>query len=170
MPRFDIKKYGTYIFAAAGCITAGVLLKIVIIKITLIIGAALVVYSVPAFYVSFENSRRAEIIISVSSFFTGTILLLISWYEILNPVKILFPSLLFITGMVFIFLYADNKKEKLFLYTGILTTAAGFCIVLFYKHLPYIYQAERVIYVLSDYWYVLAVGTGLFLLFNRENK
>jgi hypothetical protein len=84
--------------------------------------------------------------------------------------KIIFPSLLFILGTVFIFLHVENRRVKIFLYSGIILAAAGILAALFYRSIPAFYFAERITYLLTDYWYIVCAGVALNLLFNRKEE
>jgi len=170
MKKFNLFNYGKFVFAAAACLAIASVLKLVVLSVPLILGTALIIYAIPAFYIAMNIGLRNQIALSVFSFITGIILLLIVRYDILNPVKIIFPSLIFILGVIFIFLHIENRSEKIFLYSGIPLAAAGILAALFYREIPLFYFAERITYLLTDYWYIVCAGVGLNLIFNRKEE
>jgi len=117
-----------------------------------------------------ETGQRKQIISSVFFFFTGTILLLLRYFEILNPGKIILPSLVFVTGIIFLFLYLENKKETAFLYAGIFVSLSGLAIVFLHEKLSIFYFSDRIIQFFSGYWHFLLIAAGTLLLVNRIKK
>lgn len=168
--RKNENKFGAMVFALALCLIILNAFKMLSVSPYVIIGFALLIYSVPAVYSAMEKGKRAKIIFSTFIFFTGLLIILVNWFDILNPVKIVFPSLVFVTGIVFLLLYIENSKEKVFLYAGGLTSAIGILIVLFNKTLPLNYYADRIITFTSDYWHILLIGIGIALLLNRKKR
>lgn len=163
-------RFSAFLFIIAGCLIIARILKIINVSIPLILGLTLVIYSVPSIYMSIDKSRRIQIITSVVAFFTGIILVLIKWFEILNPAKIILPSILFVMGIIFLFLFVDNKKEKTFLYTGCFLSAIGLIIPFIYKSFFVFYFTDRIISFAMDYWHIILIIAGILLLLNREKK
>lgn len=168
--KYRGNSFGIFLFALTCCFIMAQLLKIISLPILLILGVALILYSVPMLYTSMEKGKRLQIILSAIIFFTGIILIIIKTYEVLDPLKVVFPSLVFVTGIIFILLFIENPKEKPFLYTGIFTAALGLISVAAYGHFALFYFADRIISFLSGYWHIILITAGIVLLINKNKK
>jgi len=168
--NYNESKFGIVIFSIAIFIIILDTVKMVSVNIYVVLGIALLLYSVPTVYMAMEKGKRLQIILSTVSFFTGLILLLIKWFDILNPLKIVFPSLLFILGIVFLLLYVENTREKTFLFVGSLVSLLGLITILLNKSLPIIYYADRIVLFVAGYWHLLLIGAGIALIVNRKKQ
>jgi hypothetical protein len=101
---------------------------------------------------------------------TGVILFIINQFEILNPVKILLPSILIITGTGFFMLYFDNTKESIFLVISIILFAISLFLIRFTGKYPVINQANRIVYIILEFWPVLLSLLGIGILADRNRR
>ncbi len=161
---------GIILFAIILALIAAHLMKFISFSLPVLLGAVMLIYAIPTLYFSMEKGRRKEIILSVVLFFTGAILFIIKRYDILSPLVVVFPSAVFITGMVFIFLFIDNTDEKHFLYSGLSLAAAGIILALTYRHLPFHYLIDRIIGNIADYWHIILIALGITMLILRKKS
>ncbi len=166
--NYNENKFGVILFSIAIFIIILDTVKIISLSMYVVLGFTLLFYSVPTVYTAMEKGNRMQLILSAFSFFTGLLLLLINWFDIINPLKVVFPSLLFIIGVVFLLLYMENTREKAFLYAGSTVAVLGLIIILLNKSLPLIYYADRIIVFISGYWHLLLIGAGIALIVNRK--
>lgn len=162
--------FGIILFALACCLIMASTFKIISVAIPVVLGFSLILYSVPALYMAMEKSRRLQIISSAFLFFTGLILIIIKLFEVLDPLKVIFPSVIFITGVIFYLLYLDNHEEKAFLYAGMFAAVIGIISALSYKHFALFYFTDKILMFLSGYWHIILIIAGIMLLINRNRK
>lgn len=162
--------FGITVFAIACCLVLAHTLKLINISLPVILGFALILYSIPSLYISVDRSDRLRIVLYTFLFFTGVVLIIVKLFDLLDPLKVVFPSIIFVTGIIFILLYIENTDEKAFLYAGIFSAAAGILSVLLYRHFAFFYYTDKIIYFLSGYWHIILIVSGIVLLLNRNRK
>lgn len=168
--KFNERIYGYFIFPAAVALAAASALNIISISLSLLFGAAFVIYSVPSFLFAFDSGSRGKIIFNIALFLTGIILVTLNVFEILYPVKIIFPFLLFLTGVVFLILHMENRDVMPFFTAGIIFAGLGIVIALTYDNLFFAGFINRYVSFLFEYKYIIILLTGLLLLLRRNKK
>ena len=143
--------------------------RIISINITAVFGLACTVYSVYSVYEAMGNKKRSKIIVSTFVFFLGALILLSRWFEILNPEKIIFPSLVFIIGMVLLLLFMENTNEKYFLFIGIALIILAIFFILLHNELQFLYYAEFLSGVIFSYWPIIVIA-GIIIYIVSRNK
>jgi hypothetical protein len=162
--------FAVILFALTCCFIIVQMFKIISLSIPVILGISLVLYSIPTLYLAMGKGKRLQIIISALLFFIGLILVIVKVYEVFEPLKVVFPSIIFITGVVFILLYIENPKESSFLYAGIISAVLGIISVLTYKHFALFYFTDRIISFVAGNWHLVLIIGGIILLMNRNKK
>ncbi|MBN1300158.1 MAG: hypothetical protein JW995_02995 [Melioribacteraceae bacterium] len=114
------------------------------------------------------RNSRGLLFIGAQIFIAGIAMLMTEKFEILNSVKILFPSVLFSFGAGFVMLYIDNPKEKTFLIIASLLMLISIFAMLFLSNSGIILSAGRVINILLAFWPVILSMMGITLLVNKN--
>jgi len=76
-------------------------------------------YSIIIFYKTFNNNKREVLIFVTILFLTGIALLVKANFDVYDSRGFVFTSILFVSGSVFIVLFIENTKEKIFAVSGI---------------------------------------------------
>lgn len=156
-----------------GLIALGVLLLLKYVGIISLdndrlLGYFLFFYGVISAAKFFGSSQTGGLYISGISFICGVALLVVSYYEILSPQKLILPTILFSTGTGFILLFLNNTNEKIFLIIGSILLLSGTLSVQFFNSINSIKLSNRIGIVVLQYWPVLLVLIGLGIIFNRN--
>jgi len=133
-----------------------------------ILAYTLIYFGIYSFYIEFSISRLRSII-GASSFFIGIILFLSSHFIILHYSKILFPTILFVLSVNFLYLFIESSKNKSFLILGLTLFALAIFAMLGNKYYPLIDLINRISDLLFRYWYLVLILIGLELVLNRKN-
>ncbi len=168
--KFNERIYGYFIFPAALVLAAASAINIITISLSLLFGAAFIIYSIPAFLFAFDSGARAKIIFNIILFLTGILFVTLNFFEILYPVKIILPSMLFLTGVVFLLLHFENRSVMPFFTAGIIMAGLGILTALTYNNLFFAGFINRYISFLFEYKYVLLILIGLLILVNRKRR
>ncbi len=134
-----------------------------------IIGIIFIVYSIPAVYLSLSNGDRTRLVFADILFLVGVLLLVKSFYEILNTRGIVFASILFINGSVFLILFIENVKEKIFLAAAVLSFLLSYLSITAFSKLGLFDAANKIADTLEIFWPVILILMGISIFINRKN-
>lgn len=121
-------------------------------------------------FTSIGNNKRAVLFLGAVLFMTGLIFFLQDQYEILNPIKIILPSVLITFGSGFFLLFIDNKKEKAFLVLSVILFAVGLLVIKMTGIYTSLDTANRMIFRMFEFWPVLLSLIGIGLLANSKRN
>jgi hypothetical protein len=142
-----------------------------ILKITIeeISGIALLVFGLITSNQTFGNKQRGMLSLAVIAFLIGIVLLTRSRFDLLDMRGIIFTSILFIGGAVFIILFLDNPKHKAFLYSGICLIFLSIATVTFLKDLGIFSVTNSIDKYFEYFWPVILIVMGIGLFHSRKN-
>jgi hypothetical protein len=156
------------IFPSSYLILSGFLIFLKFVSVvqtseTLIFGISFSVISPFYLYFSFEREEKGGLIISTFLFLLGVILLAVYFFEILDVIPIILPSVFFIAGGIFLMMFVDNPKVKAFL----VSTIVLFMLVVFTllaPNLTFINILNHTSFTILNYWEILLIFLGLGML------
>ncbi|MDH7606044.1 MAG: hypothetical protein QHH13_14180 [Melioribacter sp.] len=92
--------------------------KLIHIPANAILGIALMLYGIPAVYISFNYHKRNMIVFSSITFFTGIFLVLNVYYKVYSYTTLVL-FIIFVCSAIFFLLFIEETKKKYYLYTSI---------------------------------------------------
>lgn len=117
-----------------------------------------------------ERTKRTSIFVGSILFISGMVFFIVDHYEILNPVKIVIPSILISFGAGFLLLFIDNVKEKVFLILSVILFAITLLFIVLHDNYVSLDVANRMVYQMLEFWPVLLSLIGIGLLANSRIK
>ncbi len=157
------------IFLMAGFFSLLKYFRIVEVSTGQIIGTALLLYSIPSVHFSLGNGDRKRIIRAAVLFCTGVVLTVESYFEVTDPRGIVFASILFCSGTIFLLLYIENTKQKIFLPLSIVMMLLSYLSVTLFKEWGLFYYTNKIGNLLEIVWPVLLILFGV-IIFNGRKK
>jgi hypothetical protein len=133
-----------------------------------VVGITFVVYGVLAFYVSLGSGKRGWLFLSTIIFFIGIILIVKSSYELIDTRGLAFASILFIGGAVFLILFLENNKIKVFAVAAILLMLFGYLSTNLFKQIGILNTANSIAIVVEDFWPAILIFLGLNIFLTRK--
>lgn len=116
------------------------------------------------------KNHRGILFAGAVIFIAGVVMFVINNYEILNPVKILLPSILFSVATGFLMLYVDDSKEKMFLIAAVILYVISLLLIKLMDFFFIINYANRISFVILQLWPVFLLLAGIGLLVNRKKN
>lgn len=162
--------YNRILLISAALLLMLILFDVIDFSADLVIAGTLILYSVPLLYSAVSNSRRLQIIVSAVLFFIGILFTVTNLFEILDPLKVVVPSILFVSGIIFLLLFFENQKNKPFFAAGIFLAAAGIASVIFYGDSAYFYYTDKLILFVINNWHLFLIAVGILLLVMRKKN
>lgn len=157
---------------AVGLILFGILSILISFKIVsyddeIIIYYVLIYFGVHSFYKEMNNNPKRAII-GIVSFMLGLILFVKNSYSLVSYSKIIFPSIGFTLGIIFLYLNLYSVGNKLFLFSGLFLILFSLLIIIFNKQFSFIEFINSTIELLVKYWYLLAIIIGFEILIDKK--
>jgi hypothetical protein len=143
-------------------------LNIVAVETEKIFGMLIVLCSSISVYIFLDKNERAKLALSVIIFFVGVLFLVESYYEILTTRGIVFTSILFINGGIFLILFIDNSKEKIFLSISLLSFFLSFLSYTILRKMGLFELANKIANLLEIFWPVILLVMGIGIFINRK--
>jgi len=119
---------------------------------------------------SMNDNSRGLLFLGSLIFMAGIVLLVINEFEILNPLKIVLPSVLLSFGAAFFLLFVQNHKEKVFLFTSIILFGISILLIVLLKDHQLYNIANRVSFLILEFWPILLTLIGLGVMLNRNYR
>lgn len=119
---------------------------------------------------SMNDNSRGLLFLGSLVFMAGVVLLVINEFEILSPLKIVVPSILFSLGAAFFLLFIDNYKENVFLFISIILISISILLIVFLKDHHLYNIANRVSFLILEFWPILLTLIGLGVMLNRNHR
>ena len=133
-----------------------------------IIGIVLVAYSIPTVYNSFNTGERGKLVFATVLFMMGIIFLTKSYYEILDTRGLVLVSILFITGSVFLILFIENMKEKIFLVPALVCFILSYLSITRFEIFGLFNAANKLGNLVEVFWPVMLTIMGMIIFINRK--
>ena len=158
----------------AGCIFLyGVLLllrnsNLLNISIETVTGYVFLLYGVITFYQVFNNERREILIFVTILFLVGIELLVKANIEIYDARGFVLTSVLFLSGSVFLVLFLENTKEKIFVISGIILIVLSYLTITTFKKLGVFDLANKIANLFEFFWPVVLLIFGISVFINRK--
>jgi len=133
-----------------------------------ICGFVFCIYAIIAVYKLSGSGNKGGLFTAGILFILGVSLIVLENYEILSPVKLFLPTILFAAGTGFAMLFLDNYRERVFLIIAIILFISGILSAIYFDLLTSIQVANRIAVVIFYYWPVIFVLIGFSIIFNRK--
>ena len=133
-----------------------------------IYGYVFAAYGIFAVYILSGSGNKGGLFTAGVLFISGVSLIVLENYEILSPIKLLLPTILFSTGSGFALLFIDNLRERVFLLISLILLSAGIFSAAYFDLLNTIQVANRIALVIFYYWPVMFVLIGVSIILNRH--
>ena len=131
-------------------------------------GIAIIFYSLPTVYYSLESSKRERLVLGTVLFCIGVVFIVKSYFEILDTRGIVFASILFASGAVFMLLFIENTKEKLFILSAFLMILLSYFSVTFFKSVGLFESVNKIGNLFEVLWPALLMILGIGVFINRK--
>jgi len=138
------------------------------ISVEFISGFILILYSIITFYQAFSNKKRVVLILITILFLIGVILLVKANIYIYDTRGFVFTSVLFISGSVFLVLFLENTKEKIFVVSGIILIILSYLTTTIFKKLGLFHLTNETANLFGFFWPVVLIIFGLIIFLNRK--
>lgn len=138
------------------------------ISVESITGYVIILYSLITFYQAFKNERREILIFVTILFLTGVELLVNANIDIYDARGIVFTSVLFVSGSVFIVLFLENTKEKIFAVPGITLIILSYLTTTIFKKLGIFYLTNKIANLFGFFWPAVLIIFGITMFINRK--
>lgn len=135
-----------------------------------VIGITLILYGISSVYISFNEGKRNALVLSTAVFLAGIIFIVTSRFELIDTRGLVFASILLIGGAVFLILFIENTKEKLFLAAAVILIALGYAATNIFKQLGILNTANNIANVVNDYWSIVLIAMGLNIFLTRKKQ
>ena len=135
-----------------------------------IIGISFLFYGIPSVYISLNEGRRHRLFASAVLFFVGIIFIVESKFELMDTRGFVFASILFIGGAVFLILYIENIKERVFLAAAIILMLLGYASTTIFKQFGILNTANKIAGIVDNYWSLILFFLGLNIFLTRKNN
>ncbi len=133
-----------------------------------ILGGAIIFYALPTAYFSLENGKRDKLVWATIVFCVSVVLIVKSYFEILDTRGIIFVSILFVSGTVLMLLFIENMKEKVFFVSSLILILLSYLTVAFFKNLGLFETANKIGNLVEVFWPVILIVLGIGVFINRK--
>ena len=133
-----------------------------------ILGGAIIFYALPTAYFSLENGKRDKLVWATIVFCVSVVLIVKSYFEILDTRGIIFVSILFVSGTVLMLLFIENMKEKVFFVSSLILILLSYLTVAFFKNLGLFETANKIGNLFEVFWPVILIVLGIGVFINRK--
>lgn len=141
---------------------------VITFPISSIIAFVFIFYSLPTTFLSLNSSKYDQLSFSILIFMLGIIFFVISNFEIINTRGLVFTSVLFIGGTIFLVLFIDNSKTKAFLFAALYLLIFGILSITYLGKIGVLDYANKAAEIAEDFWPVLLIILGLNIFWNRK--
>lgn len=138
------------------------------ISIETVTGYVFLLYGVITFYQVFNNERREILIFVTILFLVGIELLVKANIDIYDTRGFVFTSVLFLSGSVFLVLFLENTKEKIFVISGIILIVLSYLTITTFKKLGVFDLANKIANLFEFFWPVVLLIFGISVFINRK--
>jgi len=138
------------------------------ISIETVTGYVFLLYGVITFYQVFNNERREILIFVTILFLVGIELLVKANIDIYDARGFVFTSVLFLSGSVFLVLFLENTKEKIFVISGIILIVLSYLTITTFKKLGVFDLANKIANLFEFFWPVVLLIFGISVFINRK--
>jgi hypothetical protein len=136
---------------------------------TELLGYILIFYGVSQTYLSIGKNRKGYLFTGTFLFLTGIFLFIISNFEFDNTRELIFPSLLFITGICCLMLFIDDRKKS-YLIISVTLIFTGLMVTVFVGSLSFSVFIQALVNIILKYWLVVLIVLGIILILHKEEK
>jgi hypothetical protein len=137
---------------------------------TELLGYVLIFYGIGQTYLSIGKNRNGYLFAGTFLFLTGIFLFIVNNFEFNSTKELIFPSLLFITGICFLILFIDNSTKKNFLILSVTLIFTGLMVTIFVGTPSFSAFFRAVLTVALKYWLVILIVLGIILILHREER
>jgi hypothetical protein len=138
------------------------------ISVESITGFVFIIYSVITFYQAFNEGKREILIIVTILFLTGVELLVKTNIDIYDTRGFVFTSVLFISGSIFLVLFLENTKQKIFAGSGIFLIVLSYLSTTIFKKLGIFYLTNKIANLSGFFWPIVLIIFGISIFINRK--
>jgi len=139
------------------------------ISVESITGFVFLIYSIIIFYQAFNDGKR-EILIIVTILFLASVELIVKTnIDIYDTRGFVFTSVLFISGSIFLILFLENTKQKIFAGSGIFLIVSSYLSTTIFKKLGIFYLTNKIANLSGFFWPIALIIFGISIFINRKN-
>jgi hypothetical protein len=133
-----------------------------------LLGLVLIIFGIPAVYLSLNNEKRNELFLFTILFFIGIVLVVKSRFALVDTKGLVFSSVLFIGGAAFFMLFVENLKEKVFLLVSIALLILSFVSTNIFRQIGIIDAAHNIVSLLKNYLPAILIIIGAVVFAARK--
>ncbi|MFA7229608.1 MAG: hypothetical protein WC061_11280 [Melioribacteraceae bacterium] len=133
-----------------------------------ILGTALLLYSIPTVYFSLEKGERAILAFATAVFCAGVVMIVKSYFEILDARGIVFTSILFAGGAVFFLLFIENVREKILSAVSLTMILLSYLSATYFREWGLFTYANKIGDIFEIFWPVILIVFGMSVFINRK--
>ncbi len=140
------------------------------IRTTEIFAYSLIFFGISTVYVTIGKNRRMVLFTGTITFLIGIVLFVVDNFEIVNPSRIIYPSIFFIPGIAVIMLYYDGLRSRYVIPIGAVLIIFGIILTMIWGNPAagtFINSAYR---ITIKYWPVVLILIGIIFLLSRDEK
>ena len=143
---------------------------IIDVENTELLGYVLIFYGVSQTYLALGKNRKGYLFSGTFLFLTGVFLFIISNFEFTSTRELIFPSLLFITGICCLMIFIDDTRMKNYLVVSVTLLFTGLMVTIFVGSLSFSAFFRALINITFKYWLVILLVLGIILILYKEEK
>lgn len=125
-------------------------------------------YSLILVYISLGNNQRALLLLANFIFFAGLLLIVTSFFHIIEKDHLFLTAFLFVLGNGCLLLFIDNVSQKHFLVTSLILFGLSYSAKYVVGYLGDFSLIANIGLIMLGYWPVFLVFFGIALLVNRK--
>ncbi len=133
-----------------------------------LIGYSFIIIGLALFYSGFQISNKIQSFFGSAFFLTGIFLIIISTFPISHRDKLLIPSVGLITGLSFLMVFIQYRKNIPILILSIISLAIGMHSVIFSSSISFVRFFNSIEKIGLNYWPVLIIFILVTFLLSKE--
>lgn len=153
-----------------GLISILIYFQMIELKKINLVSFVLILFGLYLVYKELNFNRVGLIAFGIFSFFFGLTLFVINQINLIFYYKTVFSILIFIAGMIFLFLFINNLKNKKFLHISLFLILLSICSIYFRNFVPFINKIELINKFIIQNWYLVFITIGLILISGSLKK
>jgi len=133
-----------------------------------VVGITLIFYGIPSVYSALGSGKRDWLAISAVFFFVGVLFIVKYQYDLTDSQSMAFASILLIGGAVFLILFIENTKEKVFIVAAFLLLVLGYAATTIFKQCGILNTTNKIANIVDDFLPVILIVWGLSIFLTRK--
>ena len=131
---------------------------------------ALIFYGISLVYLSFGKGKKAALFIGTAIFLSGIIFFLSSSFDFPNPVQLIIPSFMFISGAGFLMLFIDDVYNIILLLISLAFLFLAIFSAIILGTVEISSYISSIWLVAKKYWPVVLILLAIVWLLSKDEK